>query len=90
MHTDSLPIEYLLDPSLNLPKSLNPNHVLNTLILPGYLLISDHLCHIEPLFIPQYSTSQKGVTIWITSPMNSSSSYKQQLMPTRNRMMRNK
>ena len=40
------PISYTLDP--NLKKSLNPNHVLNTLILPGWLLLNTHLHQISP------------------------------------------
>ena len=48
---------------------LNPNHVMKTLVSQGCLLINTHLRHITPLFIPQASKFQKGVTIWITSLM---------------------
>ena len=36
LNTESLALESFLDPSLNILKSLNPNHVLNTLISPKY------------------------------------------------------
>ena len=73
MNPESLSLESLLDPRSNLPNFLNPNHVLNTLISPGYSLINSHTRHIAPPFITQASKLQKGVTIWITSLMNSSS-----------------
>ena len=85
MHTESLVLESFLDPSPNLPNILNPNHVLNTLISPGYLLINAHLRHIAKnhnhwsisvilLFISQNSRWQKEPTRWRTSLKNSSSS----------------
>ena len=42
LHTEYLVLESFLDPIPNLPKFLNPNNVLNTLISPGYLLINTH------------------------------------------------
>ena len=36
LHPESLVLEFILDPSPNLPNFLNPNHVLNTLISPHY------------------------------------------------------
>ena len=61
-----LVLELFLDPSLNLPNFLDPNHVLNTLVSPGYFLINAHLRHVATnhnhfyisvilMFIPQSS-----------------------------------
>ena len=90
LHPESLPLEYFLDPSPNISNFFNPNHMLNILISPGYLIINAHLHHISPFFIPQASKFQNGVTIRITSLMNSSSSSKPQLKPTSKRLMINK
>ena len=59
LHPESLFLESFLDPSPNLPNFLNPNHVLNTLISPGYLHINAHMRHISPLFLPQVSKVPK-------------------------------
>ena len=48
LHPDDLVLESFLDPILDLPNFLNPNHVLNTLISPVYLIINSHLRHIAP------------------------------------------
>ena len=83
----------------NLPNFLNPNHVLNKLVSPGYFLINSHMKNIVPdnnhcptfeilLFIPQASRFQNEAKIWINNLMNSSSSYNPQLDPTRYELMR--
>ena len=62
LNPEYLVLESFLYPIPDLSNFLNPNHVLNTLISPGYLLINSHLYHIAPLFVPQASKFQNGVT----------------------------
>ena len=95
-HPGYLVLEPFLESIPNLPNYLNPNHVLNTLISPGYLLINAHLRHIAPnnnhcsisvilILITQASRCQKEATIWRTIMMKISSSCKLQLNPKNNK-----
>ena len=90
----------LLYPIPNLLKFLNPNHVLNTLIPPGCLLINAHLRHISTnhnhcsffvilIFIPQTSRFQKEPTRSRTSFNNSPSSCLKTISKTLMRKRRN-
>ena len=67
--------------------------MLSTLIFPGYFLINAHLSHMAPnhnhcsiyvilIFIPQASRWKNEATRWISSLMNSSSSFKTQFKPS--------
>ena len=57
MHPDSLVLGSYLDLILDLPNFLNPNHVLNTLVSPRYVLTS--------LARGYYSTISNDNFFWI-------------------------